>query len=80
MKKFVTLFILAVVGAFTFTSCDLNDDSTPTYNFEFAAIDSVHVPEQFILGETKEITVYYKNHQPAIFMTVFNRCDWSVLW
>lgn len=71
MKKFVTLFILAVVGAFTFTSCDLNDDSTPTYNFEFAAIDSVHVPEQFILGETKEITVYYKRPSTCHFYDGF---------
>lgn len=71
MKKFVTLFILAVITSFTFASCELNDDNSPTYNFEFAVIDSVDVPDHFVLGETKEITVYYKRPSTCHFENGF---------
>jgi hypothetical protein len=67
MKKLVTIFILAIVAAFTFASCELSDDNSPTYNFEFAVIDSVDVPENFVIGETKEITVYYNRPSTCHF-------------
>jgi len=60
MKKFVTLFILSAVFAFTFASCNVSDDYNSDFDFELVAVDSVSVPETFVLGETKQIKVYYK--------------------
>jgi len=59
MKKLVTVLMLAVVAAFTFSSCSLEDDS-PNYHFEFMPVDSVAVPESFVMGQTYVIKAYYK--------------------
>ena len=71
MKKLVTILILTVFAAFTFNSCEINDDNSPNYNFEFTAIDSVDLPEAFVLGETKEIKVYYKRPSTCHFENGF---------
>lgn len=60
MKKFVTLFVLSVIFAFTFASCNVSDDYNSDFDFELIAVDSVDVPEAFVFGETKQIKVYYK--------------------
>lgn len=71
MKKLVTILILAVVASFTFSSCELSDDSAPNYNFELVAIDSVDIPETFVLGETRQITVHYKRPTSCHFYDGF---------
>lgn len=70
MKKLVTILILVVVASFTF-SCEISDDNSPTYNFELVAIDSVDLPEAFVLGETKQITVHYKRPSTCHFYDGF---------
>lgn len=54
MKK-IALFCLAIV---LFTSCSVDDD-TINYSFEFMPVESVDIPEEFIMGETYPITVSY---------------------
>ncbi|MFC6097467.1 hypothetical protein ACFPVY_12500 [Flavobacterium qiangtangense] len=71
MKKFVTLFILFIAFLFTFSSCDVSDDTTSNYQFQLVAIDSVEVPQYFVLGETKQIKVYYKRPSTCHFYDGF---------
>lgn len=59
MKKLVSFLILTVITVFTFSSCDFSDDSEK-YRFEFVKIDSVSIPETFVVGQTYPIKVYYK--------------------
>lgn len=58
MKKLVLILMLAI-SLFTFSSCDLEDDR-PSYHFEFMAIDSVAIPENFVKGNTYTIKAFYK--------------------
>lgn len=55
MKKFVVFCALML----SLISCSLGDDSSPSYRFEILPIESVDIPEEFTLGETYPITVYY---------------------
>jgi len=59
MKKLVPILMLAVITLFTFSSCDLEDDS-PNYHFEFMPVDHVIVPESFVMGQTYTIKAYYR--------------------
>ena len=59
MKKLVTLLMLAVIATFTFSACSIEDDS-PNYHFEFMPVDSVSVPESFVMGQSYVIKAYYK--------------------
>lgn len=59
MKKLFSIFLLTVIGLFTFTSCEL-DDNSPNFHFELLPVDSVSVPESFVMGKTYKIKAYYK--------------------
>lgn len=59
MKKLFSVLLLTVVGLFTFTSCEL-DDNSPNFHFELLPVDSVAVPESFVMGKTYKIKAYYK--------------------
>lgn len=55
MKK---LFVFCVLLC-SLVSCTLGDDTSANYHFEIIPIDSVDIPEEFVLGEIYPITVYY---------------------
>lgn len=55
MRKFIVYCALLCV----FASCSLGDDNSQNFHFEFLPIESVDIPDEFILGETYPITVYY---------------------
>ena len=40
-------------------SCSLNNDDQPNFTLEIMPIQSVDVPDEFILGETYEISMSY---------------------
>lgn len=71
MKKFVTLLILTIVFAFTFSSCNVDDGDESNYQFQFAIIDSVKIPQQLVLGETKQIKVYFNKPSTCHFYNGF---------
>jgi len=41
------------------TSCSIDSDETDTFYLEVLAIDSVEIPEQFLLGESYDISMTY---------------------
>ena len=52
--------MLVICLTLILASCSVNDDS-PNYSFEILPVESVDIPDSFILGETYPITVsYYK--------------------
>jgi len=55
MKK---LFVFCVLLC-SLVSCSLGDDNSANYHFEILPINSVDIPDEFVLGETYPITVYY---------------------
>lgn len=55
MKKFFVLSFLVVL----LFSCSTDDDSV-AYSFELLPIESVDIPDEFMLGETYPITVTYE--------------------
>ncbi len=55
MKKFIFYCVLL----FTFASCSLDDGNNSNFHFEIMPIDSVDIPNEFVLGETYPITVSY---------------------
>ena len=59
MKKLFSVLLLTVIGLFTFSSCEL-DDNSPNFHFELLPVDSVAVPESFVMGKTYKIKAYYK--------------------
>ena len=69
MKKVVFLgaILLALI------SCSLGDDNAPNYHFEIIPIENVDIPEEFTLGETYPITVYY--YKPSSCY-IFNDFYW----
>jgi len=54
MKKFA-LFCLTLL---LLTSCSVDDDSA-SFTFEALPVESVDIPEEFVMGETYPITVSY---------------------
>lgn len=54
MKKFALLCLTLLF----LTSCSIDDDGT-SYSFEVLPIESVDIPDEFIMGETYPITVSY---------------------
>ena len=54
MKKFFALFLVLILAG-----CSLSDDEN-NFHFEFVPIQSVEVPESFVLNETHEIKVTYQ--------------------
>jgi hypothetical protein len=71
MKKLVSILILAVVAAFTFSSCEISDDNNLNYHFELIPIDSVTLPEAFVMGQTHAIKVYYRRPTSCHFYEGF---------
>lgn len=59
MKKLFSVLLLTIIGLFTFSSCEL-DDNSPNFHFELLPVDSVSVPESFVIGKTYKIKAYYK--------------------
>lgn len=55
MKKIVFLLLIAI----SLTSCSLEDDSPNDFYYEILPVESVELPEEFVLGQTYEITVTY---------------------
>ncbi|WP_299523431.1 hypothetical protein [Winogradskyella sp.] len=56
MKKYVYQFLMFMV---IFTSCNIENDNTLNFYLEVVPIESVDVPEEFILGQIHEISVTY---------------------
>lgn len=79
MKKFLILALISL----SFVSCDINGDSNPP-NFvsQFIPIQSVDIPDEFILGETYSITARYLRpddcHEFNDFFMVNNVSDITV--
>jgi len=59
MKKLVSLLLLALFATLAFSSCSV-DDNEPNYHFELIPVESVILPESFVIGKTYEIKVYYR--------------------
>ena len=57
MKKLLVICLTLILA-----SCDIDDDGV-NYGFEILPVESVDVPETFVLGETYPITVSY--YQPS---------------
>ncbi|WMI68878.1 hypothetical protein [Mangrovimonas sp. YM274] len=55
MKKILVLctFLLTVL------SCSLDDDGSPSFYYEILPVESVDMPEEFVLGETYPIYLSY---------------------
>lgn len=67
MKKILFLFVFIL----SLTSCSLEDDG-PTFYNEILPIESVDMPEEFVLGETYTIYVsYYKPSGCHVFNNFF---------
>ena len=72
MKKIVLLFVLAA----SMYSCSIDDNNGPSYSTEFVAIESVDIPEEFIYGETHEISVSFLRPSSChIFYDFFYEID-----
>lgn len=54
MKQLLALSLALLL----FTSCSVSDDH-PNFSFEILPIESVDIPNEFVLGETYPITVSY---------------------
>lgn len=57
MRKMLVICLTLILA-----SCSVDDD-LPNYSFEVLPVESVEIPETFILGETYPITVSY--NQPS---------------
>lgn len=71
MKKLISILFLAVLTAFTFSSCELGDDDNLNYHFELIPVESVVMPESFVMGQTYPIKVYYKRPTSCHFFEGF---------
>lgn len=56
MKKYI---LLVLVSFSVFTSCKIDDYNPPNFYLEIVPIQSVTVPEEFMLNEVYEIFVTY---------------------
>ncbi|WP_303316500.1 hypothetical protein Q4Q34_06740 [Flavivirga abyssicola] len=54
MKKVFVFCFMALL----FASCSIDDDG-PNFSFEILPVESVEIPDEFMLGETYPITVSY---------------------
>jgi len=59
MKKLVSILLLAITTLITFSSCTTDEGGT-NYHFELIPVESVVVPENFELGKSYVIKVYYR--------------------
>ncbi len=65
MKKLIALSF----SLFLLLSCSINDDES--YSFEILAVESVDIPDEFILGETYPIKVSYFRPSTCHFFKEF---------
>ena len=65
MKKLITLFI-----SLCLLSCSIEGDEQPNFSVELMSIDSVVMPDQFVFGETHQVTVNYTRPSGCY---IFNR-------
>jgi hypothetical protein len=56
MKTYLLFYFSAFL---ILTSCSINDDNSPILHTEVMPIESVEIPEHFLLGQTHEISVTY---------------------
>ncbi|WP_396602675.1 hypothetical protein [Algibacter sp. R77976] len=54
MKKLLVLCLTLIICA----SCSIDDDNT-SYSFEILPVESVDIPDEFMMGEVYPITVSY---------------------
>lgn len=67
MRRLVLIFTLVFTVV---TSCSLDEESdTTSFYLEIVPIDSVEMPEQFVYGQTYEVTVTFTRPNPCY---VFN--------
>ena len=55
MKRLFLLFISIA----TLVSCDIDGDDAPNFSLEILPIQSVDVPDQFVVGEVHPISITY---------------------
>jgi len=52
-------YILILITVFAFSACTSNNNDT-NYHFEYVPITDVNVPDEFLFGETYQITITYE--------------------
>jgi uncharacterized membrane protein len=55
MKKLLALSLALILCV----SCSIDSDNNSNYSFEILPVESVDMPDEFVLGETYPITVSY---------------------
>lgn len=55
MKKLIVFCVLLL----TLVSCSLDNGDNVNFHFEILPIESVDIPDEFVLGQTYPITVFY---------------------
>ena len=55
MKKLLALSLALILCG----SCSIDNDNNSNYSFEILPVESVDMPDEFVLGETYPITVTY---------------------
>ena len=68
MKK---IALLVFVFILTFSSCSLDDSANETFYLEVLPIESVEIPEYFVLGETYEVFVTYTKPNSCYYFNDF---------
>ncbi|MEW2920712.1 hypothetical protein AB1A65_04535 [Muricauda sp. ANG21] len=63
--------LIFLVAVFSFSSCDLDDD-TPNFYFVSLAVTEVDMPESFELNETYDIDVTYVRNDGCTFFEGFD--------
>ena len=53
------------------TSCSIDSDYSPTFYLEVLPIESVNMPQEFVLGETYEIEITYNRPNGCYFFNDF---------
>lgn len=72
MKKIIVLFISFAC----FFSCSIDDEDNLNYKLEFVGIETVDIPEEFVLGEVHEISMtYFRPSSCHVFYDFFYEID-----
>ena len=68
MKKSALLVFIFIA---LFTSCSVDDDNYNNFYLEVIPIDSVEIPESFVLGETYQIDMTYTKPNSCYYFNDF---------
>ena len=68
MKKSALLVFIFIA---LFTSCSIDDDNYNNFYLEVIPIDSVEIPESFVLGETYQIDMTYTKPNGCYYFNDF---------